>query len=114
MTIGLRTPADRREVGVALLALIENEMRALAQAVRDRSRHHLFPESVRGEMRDQFRHLHSLRRRARWEADWAPMTFMRADLGRRLPTTSLPPDRHEEAWAPTVSESELRAAWGDR
>jgi hypothetical protein len=103
MTIGLRTPAERREVGLALLALIENEMRTLVPALREYR-----ASLVWHDMRDHYRYLHGLRRRARWEADWSPMTFMRADLERRLPTTSLPPDRHEEAWAP----GEVMEAWG--
>jgi hypothetical protein len=106
MTIGLRTPAERREVGTALLGLIEKEMRTLVPVVRNpRFR----AESMTwNDLRDHYRYLHGLRRRARWEADWSPMTFMRADLERRLPTTSLPPDRHEEAWAP----GEVMEAWG--
>lgn len=79
--IGLRNPADRKEVGVALLARIEEQMRRHVQDWRDNR--HRWPRAADYSKRE-FRSLHALRRQARFDADWSPVTFMRADLNREL------------------------------
>jgi hypothetical protein len=98
MTIGT-------DIGRALLTRLEDKMR---QHARDwRGLRHEWPDAATYH-RLQFRTLHGLRRQARFDADWSQARFMRADLNRQLPATSLPPDRHEEAWAP----GEVMEAWG--